>query len=341
MKLNIKKKYIILWCVIIIAIIIFPDIKMYYQQYKLRSEKLPEKFLSYSTLDNLKDHDYEVLKIYGGFNEPVLQGNDSTIIIISGSRKESKDGGDDIVNKWYKINLNGQITDSLQYSYKSLNSTHSYQTFNDYIVDVDQNTYSNWIKDGDTIHYPYKNITDNKIFSVSEAQKIIADKEYMYDDIIHSDTTDNDYKYKLVVFKDNVWNYFYTEKSWTDYPTYKTNKKSIQYDTSTYTIDTQANLIKRDYVHKEKWAARSFWNLNNFSWGSGNGSGGDGWTGTSYFSIKMPKKMLHYKQHVSIDYPDGNLRDPFSYFIYQPKNGAYLLLIDTQNQVYYLIRPRK
>ncbi|MEJ5105746.1 hypothetical protein [Chryseobacterium sp. MYb328] len=341
MKFNLKKKSVILWGIILIAVILLPDAEMYYQRYKLRSEKLPEQYKSYSTLDNLKDTDYEIIKISYGIHEPVIQENDSTIVIITKRDRDSEKAGAANTYTWYKINLKGQITDSLQYQYNTENGLHNYQTFNDYIVDVDQNTYSNWMKDGDTTHYPYKNLDDAKIFSVAETEDITANRDYMYDDIIHSESPGNEYKYKLTVFKDNIWNYFYAEKDWHGYPKNTLNKKAIDFSNSGYEIDKSSGLIKRDHVQKEKWNARTFWSLKNFSWGSGNGSGNRGWSGTSYFSINMPKKTLHYKQNVFIERPDNYLRDPFSYFVYQPKNGDYMLLIDEEHQLYYLIRPKK
>ncbi|MDM1555584.1 hypothetical protein HX126_13535 [Chryseobacterium indologenes] len=341
MKFNFKKKSLILWSIAAIAIIILPDSEMYYQRYKLKSEKLPELYKSYPTLDSLKDHDYEIIKLSRGIHEPVIQENDSTIVIITKRDHDSKKEGADNIYTWYKINLKGQITDSLQYQYNTENGIHNYQTFNDYIVDVDQNTYSNWLKDGDTTHYPYKNLNEAKIFSVAETEDIIADRNYMYDDIIHSESPGNEYKYKLTVFKDNVWNYFYAEKEWHGYPKNAPNKKAINYENSGYEIDKPSGLIKREHVQKEEWNAHTFWSLKNLSWGTGNGSGHHGWTGTSYFSIKMPKKTLHYKQDVFIEHPDNAVHDSFSYFVYQPKNGDYMLLIDEEHQLYYLIRPKK
>ncbi len=49
----------------------------------------------------------------------------------------------------------------------------------------------------------------------------------------------------------------------------------------------------------------------------------------------MPIKKLHYKQPISIEYPDGYLRDKISYSVYIPKNGEYIILGS------YLIRPKQ
>lgn len=340
MKFTLTKKTIILGSIAIVAIILLPDSQMYYQRYKLKSEKLPEQYKSYTTLDNLKDKDYEIIKLSRGIHEPIIQENDSTIVIITKRDHNADKEGADNTYTWYKINLKGKITDSLQYQYNTENGIHNYQTFNDYIVDVDQNTYTNWLKDGDTTHYPYKNLNDAKIFSVAETENIIADHDYMYDDIIHAESQENEYKYKLTVFKNDVWNYFYAEKNWHGYPKNILNKKAVDFGNAGYEVNKSSGLIQRDYVQKEKWNARTFWSIKNLNWGSGNGSPSNGWEGTSYFSIKMPKKTLHYKQKVFIESSGNQVRDPFSYFVYQPKNGEYLLMVDEENQLYYLIRPK-
>ena len=54
----------------------------------------------------------------------------------------------------------------------------------------------------------------------------------------------------------------------------------------------------------------------------------------------MPKKTVHFKDPVEIEYPEEVVRDRFIYSIYKPKNGEYLLLSDIQNNRHYLIRPK-
>ncbi|WP_146186596.1 hypothetical protein [Pedobacter sp. HMWF019] len=237
MKITYKK--IIIGLILIAAIMIIPDVSMYYQQYKLRSEKLPEIYKAYAGLDSLKDNEYEVLKINTEVIEPILQANESTIVITSGHYIKGENG-DTLENVWYTINPKGEVIKS--------------QT------------------------RPKVNVAD---------------------------------------------------------------AKEVKYQESTYDIDKNAGLISREFVHKENWMEYSFWNIGkNLHWGTGNSSGRKGWIGTSYFQIKMPKKMLHFKQFVEID-EDGTFRDRFSYFVYKPKIGEYLLLNDTPNRIYYLIRPKK
>ncbi|MBE9597776.1 hypothetical protein [Pedobacter sp. MC2016-24] len=353
MKIDIKK--IFLFSIILIAIVILPDINMYRERYKLRSQKLPEIYKNQTELEHLKDDDYEVIKIKKNAAEPIIQANDSTIVIFTKNSKDSEKGSSDYENIWYKINLKGQITDSLKYSYNSLDNEHDYHTFNNYIIDTKQNTYSNWIKNNDTRHYAFKNMNENKIFTKEEADKITSEGKIMQIDYSYLGDNGIDSKNKVIIFKNGVWNYFYTEKNWHESANYTTNEFQAQFyypiDKELVTAPTAGNekkskqiffdinnpksIIYREYVFKEKWNENSFWyNIMNWHWGSGNTSSSGGWTGSSYFSIKMPKKTLHYKQAVYIDSPDESLRDHISYSVYKPKNGEYILLDS------YLIRPK-
>jgi hypothetical protein len=336
MKINYKK--ITLWICLIVVVIILPDASMYYQRYKLSQVKLPDQYKNYTTLDSLKDAAYEVIEINGGFTEPPLQVNDSTIALILGHPNLGKDR-DGLKNTWYKINLRGKITDSLSYQYKT-SENHSYQVFNGDIVDVDRNTYNTWIKNNDTTNHPIKNLAENKVFSKEEASKMITGKTYMYSNHINVGQGDAETAVKLLIYQDGTWSYLLTDKSWSESPGYHKNPLEVKYEESTFDIDKKPGLLRREFVHKTHWAERSFWNIRkNLSWGTGNGSGGNGWTGNSYFQIQMPDKKLHFKQFVAID-ESGFLRDRFNYFVYKPKSGSYLLLDDNQNSRYYLIRPK-
>ena len=105
-----------LWIIIgVLAIILVPDTDMYYQRLKLKFDTLPEVYKKYHTLDSIQDDYYEVLEIVSEYYEPVLQINDSTIVIIADYSKENDDGSRAEKNVWYKVNLKGKIIDSLKY----------------------------------------------------------------------------------------------------------------------------------------------------------------------------------------------------------------------------------
>lgn len=337
MKKSIK---IILWIVGICAVVILPDSNLYYQRYKLKRDKLPEIYKSYHTLDNLKDDTYEVVSIEGGFYNPVIQLKDSTIVIIYSSSEESSDGSREEQNSWYKINLQGQLTDSLNYAYNDRKEKHNYQTFYNYVVDVGGNTFNNWILNNDSISIPILNLNENKVFSAAEAKQIISTHDFLYNQNIPAVTNKNERKQKIVIFKNGVFNYFYADKYFNAFNPYKENDSEIKYEPFAFDIDKNPTYINRKYVKKEEWVGRTFWDSRTFSLGSGNGSGRIGWYGTSYFDVKMPKKTVHFKSPVKIEYPDGGVRDNFTYSVYKPKNGDYLLLSDIQNKWHYIIRPK-
>ncbi|WP_026976793.1 hypothetical protein [Flavobacterium tegetincola] len=335
-----KSTKIILWIIGILALIILPDANLYYQRYKVKGDKLPEIYKNYNTLDSLKDDTYEVLFIEGGLYDPAIQLNDSTILLIYSSSQESEDGTREEENSWYKINLKGQITDSLHYAYNDRKADHNYQTFNNYVVDVRGNTYNNWIINKDSTSKPIRNLNEDKIFSDGEAKQILSKYEYLYNENIPADRSGNERKQKILIFKNGIFNYFYADKYFIELEPYKEDESQLQYEPSTYDIDKNPTHIHRKYVKKDEWVGHTFWDSRTLSLGSGNGSGRIGWYGTSYFDVKMPKGIVHFKTPVEIEYPEEGVRDRFNYHIYKPKNGDYLLLSDIQNNRHFIIRPK-
>ena len=336
MKIGTK---IALWTVGIIAVIILPDANLYYQRYKLKVDKLPEVYKSYSTLDSLNDELYEVLKVDGGKYNPVSQLNDSTIMITNSTSEETEDGSREERDSWYKINLKGQITDSLKYAYNDRKQNHNYQTFYNYVVDVYGNTFNTWILNNDSSKKSIKNLNENKIFSVDEAKRIISAHEYLYHYRIQADSGENNTKIKLLIYKNGVFNYLYTDKNFYPSTYYSQDFGEIKYEVNL--PDNNSGIMTREYVKKDEWVGHTFWDSRTFSYGSGNGSGRIGWYGTSYYDVKMPKKIVHFKDRVEIEYPDEGVRNGFEYNIYKPKNGEYLMLSDIQNSRNYIIRPKR
>ena len=333
-----KKNKIIIWIIIgVFAIIFLPDVSLYYQRLKLKFDTLPKVYKSYQTIDRIKDDYYEVVKIVSAFSEPFLQINDSTIVIMSTYNTEAKDGSSIKKSVWYKINPHGKITDSLKYEYNERKKCHFYGTYHGYIVDTKNNTYNTWLINSDTTTKYFRNLKENKVFTAKEVGYIVKEKEFMNAERISSDEDKQEAKYKLIVYKDKVWNYLYTDKDWYESATYSTNNLAVKYKSSTAEIDKNPYIIKRVFVKKEEWISRSFWHLD-FGWGGG--YKGDRWEGISYFEVTMPKKNLHFKQPVEINSADGYYRDQFTYNIYKPKNGDYLLLTDIENSRYYLIMPK-
>ncbi|MFD2287120.1 hypothetical protein GJU39_10755 [Pedobacter petrophilus] len=333
-----KSDKIILWIVGILAVIILPDANLYYQRYKLKGDKLPEMYKNYSTLDSISDDIYEVLEVNGANHNPVIQLNDSTIMVINKSSEETEDGSRNEINSWCKINLKGQITGSLNYAYNDRKQNHNYQTFYNYVVDFYGNTYNTWIINSDSTRKPIKNLNENKIFSVDEAEQIISTHEYLYNENIPADTSGNDRKQKILIFKNGVFNYFYADKYFNKVEPYQQDKRGLKYEVDR--IDNNSGYLKRKYVKKDEWVGHTFWDSRTFSYGSGNSSGRIGWYGTAFFDVKMPNKIIHFKTSVEIEYPKEGIIERFTYSIYKPNNGDYLLLSDIQNNRHYLIRPK-
>lgn len=330
-----KYKKLAIWTIAFAVIILLPDTSMYWQRFKLRTGILPELYKGYTELDSLLDDYYEVVRINGGFIEPVLQTNDSTIIIITGNSLETETEAF-IENSWYKINLKGQLTDSLKLKFRQ-NENHHFDTFNDYILDTDQNTYNTWLINNNSNGIPIKNIADNKRFAQKEVDNLLDKEKYLA--VSFTDTISGEAKnaHKLFFLKNNTWHYLITDSLFYHSSTYNQNDKEVKYTVTPYDSST---LFQRTFVHKEHWKESSFWNISKYlTWGTGNGSSGNGWDGTSYFQITMPKKNIYFKQFVTVD-EDGTLRERFNYFIYKPIGGDYLLLNDIENRRNYLIRPK-
>ncbi len=330
-----KYKKLAIWTAAFAVIIVLPDASMYWQQFKLRTEALPEPYKGYTELDSVIDDYYEIIRIDSEFIEPVLQANDSTIIIITGGRTE-KASNVFIENNWYKFNLKGQLTDSLKLKFRQ-NENHHFDTFNDYILDTDQNTYRTWIINNDSNAIPIKNIADDKRFTQNEVENLLSQQKYLSVSFTDRISGEDKNTHKLFFLKNNTWHYLITDALFYHSSTYNQNDKEVKYTVTPYDSST---LFKRTFVHKEHWKESSFWNKSkHLTWGTGNGSSGNGWDGTSYFQITMPKKNIYFKQFVTID-EDGTLRERFNYFIYKPIGGDYLLLNDIENRKNYLIRPK-
>jgi|GEM_PF-832166 len=335
-KLNAKK--IAVWLIIIITIIVLPDASMYWQQFKLKTERLPKGYNVYAELDSIVDDYYEVIRIDGGFIEPVVQANDSAIIIICGRQMQNKNI-QTIENIWYRLGENGQITDSLHYT-STYNENHHYETFNDYILDTGRGTYNTWIRNKDTTNIPIQNIDSKRRFSKEEVDIFLAKDFYITSNYTDTATAQDQNVHKLFYFKDDSWHYLITDAHFYNSSTYIQNEKEVKYVLSMHDTTDAAGLLRRSFIHKEHWREHSFWNIGkNLSWGTGNGSDAGGWTGSSYFELTLPRKSIHFKQFVAID-EDGTLRDRFHYFIYKPDSGQYLLLNDIENRTYYIIRPK-
>ncbi|TDG35606.1 hypothetical protein EZJ43_13380 [Pedobacter changchengzhani] len=329
-----KSTKIILWITGITAIIILPDANLYYQNIILKLDRLPKAYRNYSALADLKDDKYEVVDFFGA--EPLLQLNDSTIAIIAVAKQNDNDI---LVQKtWYKINLRGIVIDSLKLSYKREDDKHFYKTFNSYIVDIGANTYNTWLIDSDTTWKPIKNLQPNKVYDSKEVEKMISADNYVHSAIIQ--LKNGEELNHLIFFKDKGFHAIFVEENWTKLND-PINKLEVRYESLGKDTVKESSTVKRVYVQKEQWMDTSVWKLSKYTtmW-TGGGLGRKRWEGTAYYDLQLPKKTLHFKEEVTIEYPDQYVREPFKYKIYKPNNGDYQILSEGEYFTTYLIRPK-
>ncbi len=332
-----KRTKVLLSVIGIFGIIILPDFNMHYQNITLKLDQLPNAYKSYSALANLKDDTYEVLDFLS--REPVLQLNDSTIAIVADLENENNNG-DSVRRTWYKVNLKGVIRDSLVLGYTQGESKHFYKTFNNYIVDIEANTYNTWLIDSDATSKPIENLHPTKIYSSAEVEKVMLVGNYVFSTTIQSEKSEGDDINKLIFYRNKSFHIIHMENSWTTVND-PGSKLQVKYEASDEGEDKRSAIIKRVYLHKEKWIDTSFWNLSErlTKW-TGGGAGRKRWEGTAYFDLQLPKKTLHYTQPVTIDYPDQYVRADHDYSVYSPADGDYALLNEGQYFAIYLIRPK-
>ena len=77
MKLNFKKIFLI--SSILILIVFLPDINLYYQRYKLRNEKLPDKYKNQTELENVK---IETSTIKENLDEAIKKNDERSELLL-------------------------------------------------------------------------------------------------------------------------------------------------------------------------------------------------------------------------------------------------------------------
>lgn len=332
-----KIKKIIIGAIILGCIVVLPDAGKYYKQLAVKFQRVPEVYRTCSILDSLKDDNYEVLEIRAQYFEPILQINDSTLL-IAGSRFMDQDERTTTEHFWYKLDQNGRVVDSLTYIYPNT-IKHNYKTMDRYVVDTECDTYSNWISNGDTTRYPINNLDGTRTFSKKEIKKLLSTKEYMAKERHALPSDPEKWVDKLFLYGHGQWNYLLTDSY--DDPEASDSKLEITYAGELTDENEGLDFIRREYIHKDKWIQYSFWDFGRYlKWGTGNNSHIDHWEGTSYFKIVMPHKTLYFKQPNKI-YEDLKTRELNNYKVYRSNEKKYLLLKGIDLGTYYVIRPKK
>jgi len=332
-----KIKKIIIGAVVLGCIVVLPDAGKYYKQLAVKFQRVPEVYRTCSTLDSFKDDDYDVLEIRAEYFEPILQINDSTLL-IAGSRYINQVERTPKEDFWYKLDHNGHVVDSLTYIYPNT-TAHNYKTMDQYIIDTENDTYSNWISNGDTTRYPINNLDGARMFSKKEIKKLLSTKEYMAKESHELSSDPEKWVDKLFLYGHGQWNYLFTDSY--DDPQGRASKLEITYAGQLTYEDDKLDFIRREYTHKDEWIQYSFWDLGRYlSWGTGNHTHTDHWEGTSYFKIVMPQKTLYFKQPNEI-YEEFPIKELNDYKVYRSKDKKYLLLREINRDICYVIRPKK
>lgn len=341
---------------------VLPDADGYYQNFKLRFQKLPEKYEKVAILDQLKDDIYEVEAFDNAYHEPLF-ANDSTVVISkSQSLYEDNETATDV---WYKINTRGKAVDSLKYVHNKYKT--SYFNINRLIVDFENKTYNTWIKDGDSTAHAIPNLAGNRIVSDAEFLQMIKGRRILSKNYTtlygKSEEADSQIVYILDGEKPG---YFYVRRDLSiDNDDFQTNTFEVPHsdpvDGLRYEEDAEATTtenkevpakisyykpadskspIYREYTHKDSWEYMSFWNFSL----AFNGTTADHWLATSYYELKMPKKTLHYKYGVKVfEMPNGEFVDDDSLCkIYKAPGGKFCILYNTENEVgkAYIVREK-
>jgi len=336
-----KIKKIIIGVVILGCIVVLPDAGKYYRQLAVKFQRVPEVYRTCRTLDSLKDDDYDVLEIQAQYFEPILQINDSTLL-IAGRRDKENNGKITIEDFWYKLDQNGYVVDSLTYIYPNT-IPHNYKTVDRYIIDTESDSYNTWIAKGDTTNYLINNLDQDRRFSKREIEKLLSTKEYVAkeyvtEEIQVSPSDSEKGAYKLFLYGQGQWNYLLTDSY--DDPQSRDSKLEITYAGELTDEDDGLDFIRREYIHKDNWIQYSFWDFGRYlRWGTGNHSHIDHWEGTSYFKIVMPHKTLYFKQPNKI-YEQLETRELNNYKVYRSNDKKYLLLRGIDQGTCYVIRPK-
>lgn len=315
-KMNYKKKYnkILIVLGIIAGVIILPELLISLKEFsfKMIREDLPEKYRNVTTLDNLKDNTYEVEVFSEDFNGgifPVVNGD----VILETETKNA--------TKFYRINPDGCITDSLicdRSNYMIEN--------NDVIVDLIDNKYSFWIRNGKKEFSNIEHI-DHKIFTEKEVLDLYKNN------LIYSTGVDYKGKYidKVFIYKDNKVITLYADISsdlWEYIETDENTLSPINNDEKLYD-----SIFGVAYAHKDTMEVRRFWDSRNFAYGGTGGGVGRGrqpYIGAVYFRLKLPKKTIYYTDNGYSWVQDYDKKDSVDYGkeyeIYKPNNTQYMII---------------
>ncbi len=316
-----KKRWMVIILVLSLIYLIGNSVSIY-RNIELLFQHLPEEYINYSNLYSLDDafsnSTLETDKFKSIYNEQVVWVNDSLIAITV----HTKDSLTDKTNvSWYKINLKGELMDSITFRNEYVDNIDSY------LINQDKNYYSTWLMDGDVTQKPFRLIEGGKLLEKEEADVYLKDAVYSNSDYFYENRNDfeNEKRFKKhVVYKHNEWFQFYT-------------KDDLQLTVNRYYSNSDLefkDIGELVYFYKKDWYGDHFPDFTLYI----NGKDPDHWTGTSFLNLKIKDEILKI-QHYSKKYVDDSARKmPLD--VYEGLNqNFYILKMEIDNgHTFYLIK---
>jgi len=293
-----------------------------YRNIELLFQYLPEEYNNYSNLYSLDDafsnSTLETAKFKSIYNEQAVWVNDSIIAITVHTQ-------DSLTDKtsvsWYKINLKGELMDSITFRNEYVDNIDSY------LINQDKNYYSTWLMDGDVTQKTFRLVEEGKLLEKEEADiyleaAVYSNSVYFYE---NENDFENEKRFKKTVgYKNNEWFQLYTK----DDLYLKTN---AYYSNNYLEFKDKGELV---HFYKKDWYGDHFPDFSLYI----NGKDPNHWNGTSFLNLKIKDETLKI-QHYSKKYVNDTARKmPLD--VYEGVNeNFYILKMEIDNgHTFYLIK---
>ena len=316
-----KKRWMVIILVLFLIYLIGNSVS-FYRNIELWFQQLPEEYSEYSNLGNLDSTlsslKLKVIKFESIYKEEVVWVNDS-VIAITVHKEDSLKNKTDVTG--YKINPKGALIDSITFKSEYVDNIDSY------LINMDKNYYTTWLKDGDTTKKAFRLIKEGELLEKEEANVYLKDAIYSNYDYFYENRNDfnKEKRFKKhVVYKHNEWFQFYT-------------KDDLQLTVNRYYSNSDLefkDIGELVYFYKKDWYGDHFPDFTLYI----NGKDPNHWTGTSFLNLKIKDEILKI-QHYSKKYVDDSARKmPLD--VYEGLNqNFYILKMEIDNgHTFYLIK---
>ncbi|QWX85246.1 hypothetical protein H0I23_06300 [Cellulophaga sp. HaHaR_3_176] len=266
-------------------------------------EETPLEYKAYENLFTLSlDKNNNVKHIETSYVSHGKINGDSLIWLAKSFEKKEITESDTLT--YYKINYKGIFIDSLFFIDESVTDVGTY------IISIENDYFSTWLKDGDTIKKPFNILNNKQPLTEAETKANLKDADYLTYDYETDQETKQRYK-KVFFLKNDKWSQFYTHND-----AYLSGNMYYEDEEPLSFVDiTETQPVS--YYQKEKWRGRSF---PNFSYNI-NGVTPDHWRGISYFDYKNADKTFSFKEQYAQLYAGDKVpRSKLSIYKNQYKN---------------------